>query len=224
MLEVRRGAERFCTRTDWLTSWHSFSYGPWYDPDNVAFGPLTVFNHDVLAPGAGFDEHRHSGHDLVTYVVAGALLHRDSTGHEAVVRAGEVQVLRSGSGVSHSERNASALEPVEYVQMWLRSDNPVTQYGGSLSSPSDATFVALPDGAFRHVVLQSPGDRLVLAGGQVLAYVLAGELALGQDRVVAGDAVLVSGSSSAVLDFLDAEARVVVWELYDPPRGPRKDN
>lgn len=87
-----------------------------------------MLNHDVLAPGAGFDPHRHSGVDLVTYVVSGGLEHHDSTGHAAVVRAGEVQVLRSGDGVTHSERNASMTEPVEYVQMWVRSSYPQVSY------------------------------------------------------------------------------------------------
>jgi redox-sensitive bicupin YhaK (pirin superfamily) len=177
---------------------------------------LLVLNHDVLAPGAGFDEHRHSGVDLVTYVVSGALAHHDSSGHSAVVAAGEVQVLRSGAGVTHSERNASDTEPVEYVQMWLRSDDEVTAYG--LPSADNGAFVSLPHGVLREVVVRAPGESVALEGQQVLAYVLSGELVLGAQRVAAGDAVLAADAAAAVLSGTGAEARVLVWQLFEPPR------
>lgn len=188
-VQVRRAAQRFCTRTDWLMSWHSFSYGQWYDPGNIAFGPLVVLNQDVLAPGAGFDDHRHSGVDLVTYVLSGALTHRDSTGHSAVVRAGEVQVLHAGSGVTHSERNASEDEPVEYVQMWVRSSRPevfyeppqaAARWGGLVDSGVDLTIRSLPERA--STAAPASTDRYV--------YLIDGAARLADGvQLVAGDAL-----------------------------------
>jgi quercetin 2,3-dioxygenase len=200
---VVRAADRFVTRTDWLTSWHSFSYGPWYDPDNVGFGPLVVSNHDVLAPGAGFDEHVHNAVDLVTYVVSGALLHRDSTGHEAVLGAGETQVLRSGSGVTHSERNASAGEPVEYVQMWLRSDVVEPSYGVPSLGP-----VRLASGDL-DVVEVLPAATLVPAAPLIHAYVVSGSAHMGDVTLSAGDAVRITDEGLE----LAGDARVLVWRL-----------
>jgi redox-sensitive bicupin YhaK (pirin superfamily) len=220
VLEVRRAADRFCTRTDWLTSWHSFSYGPWYDQDNVAFGPLTVLNHDVLAPGAGFDEHRHIGVDLVTYVVAGALLHRDSTGHEAVVRAGEVQVLRSGSGVTHTEGNASAAEPVEYVQMWLRSTNKRVSYGAPTvgGDPPSGLLVALRGAVLRLLSVRARNERHGVGGELVHTYVLSGEVVIGDTRLGPGDSARAT-STQVTFAGTGAPAEVLVWQLRDEPQN-----
>lgn len=183
-----------------------------------------MLNHDVLAPGAGFDSHRHSGVHLVTYVVSGALAHHDSTGHAAVVRAGEVQVLTAGDGVTHSERNASATEPVEYVQMWLRTVDPVTAYRGwpATGWSSDGVLATVPEGALRLVVLRAPQDRLRLGGEPTYAYVLEGPLTVDGERVDPGDAVLVRGRDRVELGYGGAEARLLAWELFDPPRFPHK--
>ncbi|MDX6210829.1 MAG: quercetin 2,3-dioxygenase [Frankiales bacterium] len=207
MIDVRRGSDRFCTRTGWLTSWHSFSYGQHYDPANVGFGPLVVSNHDVLVPGAGFDDLRHSGVDLVTYVVSGGLEHRDSAGHHAVVSAGELQLLRSGAGLVHSERNASAEDPVEYVQMWLRSDGPATSYerphGGS---------VVLPAGVLRVVEL-GPGDRVGWPEDEpVHVYLVSGRVTDGQGlELSAGDAIRLSGT--AIDLSAETHSTLLAWSL-----------
>lgn len=197
-----------------MTSWHSFSYGQWYDPDNIAFGPLTVLNHDVLAPGAGFDDHRHCGVDLVTYVVAGALEHRDSTGQSAVVRAGDVQVLRSGTGVTHSERNASLTEPVEYVQMWLRTDNRKVAYGVPAvgGEPGPDLLAALPGGVLSRVPLRRRSEHAGFGAGLVHAYVLSGAVGLGKDRLTAGDAVR-AADTQLTLSGTGGRAELLVWQL-----------
>jgi redox-sensitive bicupin YhaK (pirin superfamily) len=118
-VEIRRADDRFRTRTDWLDSRHSFSFGPYYDPANVGFGLLMVHNDEVVAPGTGFDTHPHQDVEIVTWVLRGALLHQDSEGHSGIIYPGLVQRMSAGSGIQHSERN-DAEEPVHYVQMWVR--------------------------------------------------------------------------------------------------------
>lgn len=118
-VEIWRADDRFRTRSDWLDSRHSFSFGPYYDPANVGFGLLMVHNDEVVAPGTGFDTHPHQDVEIVTWVLRGALLHQDSEGHSGIIYPGLVQRMSAGSGIQHSERNDGE-EPVHYVQMWVR--------------------------------------------------------------------------------------------------------
>lgn len=120
--EVRRAAERAVTRTPWLTSRHSFSFGDHYDPDNTHHGLLLVNNDDIVAPGTGFDTHPHRDMEIVTWVLQGHLAHRDSIGNRGVIYPGLAQRMSAGSGILHSEKNDSATEPVHFVQMWVVPD------------------------------------------------------------------------------------------------------
>lgn len=119
---VVAGADRYVTRTDWLESRHSFSYGSHFDPANTGFASLLACNEDVVRGGAGFEMHAHSDTEIVTWVLSGALAHRDSEGHDGVVVPGTVQRTSAGSGIRHAEVNASAREPVHLVQMWVAPD------------------------------------------------------------------------------------------------------
>lgn len=123
-LEIRRGADRARTRTDWLDSAHSFSFGSYYDPDNLGFGALQAFNSDVLQPGPGYPVHAHADVEILTWVLAGSLTHRDCAGAETVVPAGQLHHLSAGSGIRHTEASSSADQPVHLVQMWLATDQP----------------------------------------------------------------------------------------------------
>jgi redox-sensitive bicupin YhaK (pirin superfamily) len=129
-VEVRRGADRFVTRAAQITAWHSFSFGPHYDPGNVGFGYLRVHNEELVAAGAGYDDHEHRDTEIVTWVLDGALRHVDSTGHRGVLQPGTVQVMSAGDGVVHAERNADPDphgSPVRFVQMWLAPDDAGAQ-------------------------------------------------------------------------------------------------
>jgi quercetin 2,3-dioxygenase len=119
-LELCRGTDRPVTRTSWLTSRHSFSFGAYYDPDNIHFGLLVSHNEDVLSAGSGFAMHEHRGVEIVTWIVSGRLQHRDSSGRAEVIESGTVQVISAGAGVAHSEY-ADGGEPAHYVQMWVMS-------------------------------------------------------------------------------------------------------
>ena len=119
MLEFRRGNERGMSRRDWLESYHSFSFGEYQDPRHVQFGPLRVLNDDYVAPGAGFPTHSHQDAEVITYVLKGEVEHRDSEGNHGVIRPFEIQRMRAGRGISHSEFNPSPTEPVHFLQVWI---------------------------------------------------------------------------------------------------------
>src|SRR5712691_6405821 len=128
-IDVRRGGERFHTELDWLESWHSFSFGPFYDPENTHHGLLVVSNDDVVEAGAGFPTHPHRDMEIVTWVLDGELEHRDSTGTAGVVYPGLAQRMSAGRGIRHSEMNPSRTADVHLVQMWVQPDTAGVEPG-----------------------------------------------------------------------------------------------
>jgi redox-sensitive bicupin YhaK (pirin superfamily) len=235
-LEVRRGDERFLTRTDWLESRSSFSYGAHYDPDNVAFGPLLALNDDVLAAGAGFDTHPHSGVDILTWVLDGELTHRDSAGNTGIARPGRTQRLRTGRGVEHSERNEGT-RPVHYVQMWIVSDQPdaepdytqrdleaelaagglVTVAAGGERQPGPAVLELHNSGAAFMAARMPAGDAVELPATPLL-HVFVGRGAVevdGVGRLDAGDALRARAAQGFRVQAT-APAEILVWELPLP--------
>jgi redox-sensitive bicupin YhaK (pirin superfamily) len=121
-IDVRPAASRFHTDIDWLDSWHSFSFSSHYDPNNTHHGLLLVHNDDTVAPGGGFGQHGHRDMEIVTWVLDGALEHRDSIGTHDTITPGLAQRMSAGSGIRHSEMNASRTEPVHFLQMWVPPD------------------------------------------------------------------------------------------------------
>lgn len=119
MLEVLRSEERGRTKIDWLDSYHSFSFGEYYDPKNMGFGPLRVINDDLIQAGAGFPTHPHRDMEIVTIVTQGAVAHKDSSGGEGIIRVGEVQKMSAGKGIFHSEFNASDKDILKLYQIWI---------------------------------------------------------------------------------------------------------
>ena len=119
MALLHEKAMRGRTKTGWLDSYHTFSFGGFRDPSRMGHRALRVINEDVVIPGAGFAEHGHEEMDIVTYVISGALKHGDSIGNSSVIRAGELQHMYAGTGIMHSEMNASDTEPVHFLQIWI---------------------------------------------------------------------------------------------------------
>ncbi len=144
--------ERGHVKAGWLASAHSFSFGRWVHPTRRHFGALLVVNEDRIAPGAGFGEHPHDNMEIVTIPLAGALRHRDSMGNGGVIRAGEFQAMSAGTGVLHSEVNASETEPVHVLQIWIWPDrrNPAPRYKQWAAD--------LKENAWTLVAAPEPGD------------------------------------------------------------------
>jgi len=121
-MEIRPAGERGHTQWGWLDSWHTFSFGDYHDPEQMGFRALRVLNDDRVQPGQGFGTHGHRDMEILSYVLEGALQHKDSSGGGGVIRPGEIQFMRAGSGVMHSEYNHSKTEPVHFLQIWVVPD------------------------------------------------------------------------------------------------------
>src|SRR5579872_6285505 len=119
MITVRKSDERGRTKIGWLDSRHSFAFGDYYDPEFESFGPLRVINEDWIDGGAGFPPHPHRDMEIVTYIIDGAISHKDSTGGGGTIKPGEIQRMSAGSGIVHAEFNASATRPCHLLQIWI---------------------------------------------------------------------------------------------------------
>jgi redox-sensitive bicupin YhaK (pirin superfamily) len=231
--QIRRSRDRFRTRTSWLDSRHSFSFGDHYDPSDVAFGVLLVHNEDVIAPAAGFDTHPHRDVEIVTWVLSGALTHRDSTGRSGVIEPSFAQRMSAGSGIWHSETNAGA-EPVHYLQMWVRPDQtllePSYQQQEVPAPALDGAWATVASGMPQHadlaaVVLHQRQAALhatrltrgatveLPQASMVHLFVARGQIELeGVGTLTAGDAVRVRDAQGQRLETAGS-AEVLAWEI-----------
>jgi redox-sensitive bicupin YhaK (pirin superfamily) len=216
VMDVRRSGDRYPGGEPdaGIESFHAFSFGPHYDPDNLRFGSILACNEERLAPGAGFDEHPHSHTEIVTWVVSGRLTHRDSTGHESVVAPGDVQRLSAGGGVRHVERNDGP-DPLVFVQMWLAPLEP----GGDpvyevVHGIADSTPYDVPEaGSLLHVRRLGPGERAAVPdAAQVYVHVVHGEVVLGGEELGPGDSVRIAGESGLEA-VASGPAELLLWEM-----------
>ncbi len=231
--EIRRAAGRAVTRTSWLTSRHSFSFGDNYDPANTHHGLLLVNNDDIVAPGGGFDTHPHRDMEIVTWVLQGELAHQDSAGNRGVVYPGLAQRMSAGSGILHSEKNDSRTRPVHFVQMWVVPDetgiSPSYQQHEVDEKLLDGELVTIASGMATHdaaITLHNRNAALHgtrLRAGATLTLPPAPYLHLFAARGrVALDGIGDLGEGDAVR-FTDADGRrvtasepseLLIWEMH----------
>jgi quercetin 2,3-dioxygenase len=230
-VEIRRSADRALTETSWLRSRHSFSFGDHYDPDNTHHGMLLVSNDDIVAPAGGFDTHPHRDMEIVTWVLAGSLAHRDSAGNSGVIYPGLAQRMSAGSGITHSEQNASDTEPVRFVQMWVRPDESGIEPGYQQAIDDDqleGRLVAIASGmpgrdaaitihnrtATLHAARLPAGARVTLPAAPYLhLYVARGRVEVDDAVLAAGDAARFTGSDGAYV-VAQQDAELLVWEMH----------
>lgn len=227
-LRVLRAEERAVTRSGGVTTWHCFSYGDHYDPDNVSFGPLRAVNEELLAPAAGYDEHRHADVEIVTWVLDGVLEHRDSAGHHTLLRPGTVLHVNAGSGIDHVERNASPA-PLRFVQMMLAPGEdqlaappaPPTHRWVEVEGARGRLLPALTvrPGVGLFVALLDAGDVVDLPAGSALhLHVTRGHVAVRSDAASlslgAGDTAR-APRTGAMTATAEVASEIVVWQL--PP-------
>jgi quercetin 2,3-dioxygenase len=205
-MQIIRAKDRFHIESDWLSAYWLFSFDRYYDPNNMTFGPLRVFNHDTVAGGGGFPTHPHREMEIVTYVLEGALRHKDSTGGNGSIRAGEVQRMTAGSGVAHSEFNPSETEAVKLLQMWVLPESSglkpsyeqkqftAEQRTGALlpiASGQDAPgTVKIHQDVTFYVSRLREGDHVtheLKPGRRAFLYVIGGEITLNEEKLSAGD-------------------------------------
>lgn len=237
-IDLRRGDDRFVTRTDWATTRHSFSFGAHYDPGNVGFGALLVVNEDVVGSGTGYDPHPHLDSEIVTWVLSGSLVHTDSRGNSGLVHRGLAQRMSAGSGIVHSERNdayrtdpSRPATPVHFWQMWVRPDESGAEPSyeqreldlaglgddwlpvASGSHP-DAVITIGSAGSTLWAVRAAAGVSRQLPEGPLLHLsVVDGTVDLESvGRLAAGDAVRLRGVGGLRVTGVE-DAELLLWEL-----------
>ncbi len=233
MITIRRSAERGHFDHGWLDTRHTFSFAGYHDPAQMGFRALRVINQDRVLPGQGFDTHGHRDMEILSYVLEGALAHRDSSGGGGVLRPGEVQRMSAGTGIRHSEFNGSAAAPVHFLQIWLLPDRP-----GHRPSSEPRAFpaeerrgrlrlVASPDGAEGSTVLHQDArvHAALLADGRTAELALApgrhawvqvarGAVEVNGTRLEAGDGAAISDEARLALTGRSAEeAELLVFDL-----------
>lgn len=230
MITVVKSETRGATQLDWLDSKHTFSFADYYNPSMMRFGPLRVINEDIIAPGQGFGAHPHRDMEIITYICEGALEHRDSMGSGEVITAGEVQHMTAGSGVIHSEFNASPTAPVHLFQIWIMPRDKNLQPGYSQQKVewmrNAWTLLAAPDHSVDSAPLKIHQDVDLygarIDAGRTLAFqskrgglwvqIARGEARVGEQIVTAGDGIAVR--DEAVLYLLaTTEAEVLLFDV-----------
>lgn len=231
MLQIRESEQRGHANHGWLDSYHTFSFGGYYDPSHMGFSDLRVINEDRVQPGQGFGTHSHRDMEIVSYVLEGALEHKDSMGNTSVIRPGDVQRMTAGTGVTHSEFNASRAERVHFLQIWLLPDRPgyAPGYEQKYFAPEDKRnrlrLIASPDGRDGSVRIHQDAYLFstLLERGAAVEHTFApgrkGYLHLVRGAVTVNDRSLQTGDGVAISDEIritvgaDEDAEVLLFDL-----------
>jgi redox-sensitive bicupin YhaK (pirin superfamily) len=229
---IRKASDRGRVDLGWLDSRHSFSFGHYRDPAHMGFGALRVINEDRVAPGGGFATHAHSDMEIVSYVLEGALEHKDSLGTGSIIKPGDVQRMTAGSGIRHSEHNASKTEPVHFLQIWIIPERQglepsYEQKAFALDeNPGRAILLGSPDGRDGSVTIHADVD---LWGGQLQAdqsvhlvlrpgrkawiQVAKGSVVLDGQPLTAGDGAAIEQAAALELRAAESQSQFLLFDL-----------
>jgi redox-sensitive bicupin YhaK (pirin superfamily) len=223
MMQLRPSEARGHANFGWLDSRHSFSFGHYHDPAHMGFGPLRVINEDIVAPAAGFDTHGHADMEIISYVLDGALEHKDSLGTGSVIRPGDVQRMSAGTGVRHSEFNASKADSVHFLQIWVIPERkglepsydqrhyPEEERRNTLKlvasgTPRDGALKIRQD-ADIHASLLDAGQVLTFSprsGRRQWLQLASGELMVNGEQLRRGDGLAIAEEREVRIEALDA--------------------
>ncbi len=222
MLEIRKSSDRGYAHHGWLESHFSFSFAEYYDPQHMDFHSLRVINEDIIQPGMGFGTHPHQNMEIISYVISGALEHKDSMGGGSIIRSGDVQFMRAGTGIQHSEFNPSQTEPVHLLQIWVEPDTkdlkPVYDQKHFTKEQRTNTLCPIVSVNGKAVALSIHQDIDIYAsllekqhivsyaiaeGRHVWLQLLSGSLLVNDVRLDAGDALAISEELSVSVKAIE---------------------
>lgn len=229
MITVRKSADRGSGQHGWLDSRFSFSFADYHDPAHMGFGPLRVINEDRIAPAAGFPTHPHRDMEILTWVLSGAVAHRDSEGNQAVIRPGELQRMSAGTGIRHSEFNASATDPLHLLQIWILPERRGLPPGYEQTAFTDLDgklrLVAARDGRDGAVTVHQDAELWAarLAEGQQVAFtprpgriqwlqVARGAVDLNGQSLRQGDGAAITGEDALALRA-NQQAELLLFDM-----------
>lgn len=230
-MKLRCAQDRGHAEHGWLDSWHSFSFADYHDPEHMQFRALRVINDDTVEPGRGFGTHSHRDMEIVSYVLEGALAHRDSMGNGSVIRPGSVQRMSAGTGVQHSEFNPSQSDKVHFLQIWFLPNvygfppGYEEKYFDDSAKRGKLCLIASPDRAGESVLIHSDAkmyatlldgsqrvEQVFRQGQHVYVHIAQGDVSLNGTALHAGDGAILSEGEHLVLDQ-GRDAEVLVFEL-----------
>jgi redox-sensitive bicupin YhaK (pirin superfamily) len=230
MKRIRRAEERGHANHGWLNSYHTFSFANYHDPDHMGFRSLRVINDDLVLGGGGFDTHPHRDMEIISYVLRGALKHRDNMGTEAVMKTGDVQRISAGTGVLHSEHNFSPIDPVHFLQIWIVPDRKgakpdyaeksfaQAQHGQlhlAVSKTGRDGSISINQDADLYFAKLDPGDSVahpLQAGRHAWVHVAEGSATVNGEKLKAGDALALSDEPEVRIEA-DKSAQVLIFDL-----------
>ena len=234
MVEIRRSNERGLAEHGWLKSFHTFSFADYHDPKHMGFGPLRVINEDRVQAGQGFGTHGHSDMEIISYVLDGELAHKDSMGNGSVIRPGDVQRMSAGTGVRHSDYNASKSDLVHFLQIWIvpsergikpsyeekHFDEAAKRGRLALIASGDARdgSVRLHQDADLYAKLVDGDEQVAFEprpGRLVYVHVVRGEAQVNGQPLAAGDAMKLSGGDNKVRIERGRGAEILIFDLVE---------
>lgn len=233
MYLLRPANQRGHTVTDWLDSYHTFSFGQYFDPNFMGFGNLRVINDDTVAPGKGFDTHPHDNMEIITIPLSGKLKHKDSMGNGSVIKAGDIQKMSAGTGISHSEMNPSKTASVRFLQIWIEPDSQNIEPGYQQKSyPAELItdqlkLIVSPDGREDSITIRQDAElyQCLLNEHKVVTFnidkkrkawiqVAAGNVSVNGQILVAGDGLAIVDEEAVVsIRGVDKQSNIIIFNL-----------